>query len=87
MKGGPVRDIEKFSKKKRKMKIFSLIVPKNVKAGTLCDSLTYIQLQNIKKTRRGDPFKTLKNFQKKVEQCRKKIKGGGFSLVRFCRLP
>ena len=31
----------------------SCIVPKNVKGGTLWDVLTYIQLQNMKKTRRG----------------------------------
>ena len=35
-----------------------------MKRGTLWDSLTYILLQNIKKTRRGDAFQTLKNFRK-----------------------
>ena len=49
---------------------------KNVKGGTLWALLTYIQLQNIKKTRKGDSFETLKNFRKKVVQCRKKSKGG-----------
>ena len=36
--------------------------------------------------RKGDSFETLKNFGKKVAQCRKKIERGPFSLVRFCRL-
>ena len=31
----------------------SRIVPKNVKGGTLCDVLTYIQLQNMKKLEGG----------------------------------
>ena len=50
-------------------------MPKNVKGGTLLDLLTYISLQNIKKTRRGDPLGTLETFRKKVAQCRKKSKG------------
>ena len=40
------------------------------------DLLTYTQLQNIKKTRRGDRFETLKIFGKKVAQRRKKSKWG-----------
>ena len=43
------------------------------KRGTLWALLTYILVQNIKKTRNGDSFETLKNFRKKVAQCRKKI--------------
>ena len=43
---------------------------------TLLDLLTYISLQNIKKTRRGDPSGTLKNFRKKIAQCRKEIHRG-----------
>ena len=39
--------------------------------GDLLDLLTYILLQNIKKLERG----TLKNFRKKVAQCRKNRKG------------
>ena len=49
-------------------------MPKNVKGGTLWALLTYILLQNIKKLERG--FETLKNFRKKVAQCRKKIERG-----------
>ena len=61
-------------------------MPKNVKGGTLWALLTY-SVAKYKKTRRGDSFETLKNFRKKVAQCRKKNrKGGPFSLVRFCRL-
>ena len=42
------------------------------KRGILGDLLTYMQLQNIKKTRMGDP---LKNFRKEVAQCRQISKG------------
>ena len=49
---------------------------KKWKGGTLWDSLTYTLLQNMKKTRRGDSFETLKNFQKKFAQCRNKIERG-----------
>ena len=49
-------------------------VPKNVK-GTLCDLLTYIQLQNIKKNSKGEQFGDIKKFSKKVAQCRKNPKG------------
>ena len=41
-----------FLKKKISFKK-SRIVPKNVKGGTLCDVLTYIQLQNMKKLEGG----------------------------------
>ena len=45
------------------------------KRGTLWALLTYILLQNkYQKTRKGDSFETLKNFRKKVAQCRKKSK-------------
>ena len=33
-------------------------------------------MQNTKKTRRGDPLGTLKNFREKVAQCRKNIEWG-----------
>ena len=56
------------------------------KRGTLWALLTYILLQNIKKTRKGDSFVTLKNFEKKSYNAQKNRKGGPFSLVRFCRL-
>ena len=40
------------------------------KKGTLWALLTYILLQNVTKTRKGDSFETLKIFRKKVAQCR-----------------
>ena len=42
------------------------------------DPLGFININSVakyQKTRR-DPFETLKNFSKKVAQCRKKSKGG-----------
>ena len=46
IEGGPFGVFRKFSKK---MRIFnSLIVPKNLKVGTLWDFLTFVLLQNIK---------------------------------------
>ena len=36
------------------------------KRGTLLDSLTYILLKNIKKTRRGGPFGDIKKFFEKM---------------------
>ena len=58
------------------------------KRGTLWDLLTYILLQNIKKTRRGtfETFETLKNFREKSHSAEKNQKGGPFSLVWFFRL-
>ena len=51
-------------------------VPKTVKGGTLWDLLTYIQLQNMKKTRRG-PFWDIKNFfSKKKSHSAEKIQRG-----------
>ena len=53
------------------------------------DPLGLINIYSVakhQKTRKGDSFETLKKFSKKVAQCRKKSKGGPFSLVRFCRL-
>ena len=44
------------------------------KRGTLWALLTYILLQNIKKTRKEDSFETLKKFSEKVAQCRKNRK-------------
>ena len=58
----------------------------NVKGGTLWALLTYILLENIKKTRKGDSFETLKNFRKQSHCAEKKLKGGPFSLFWFCRL-
>ena len=51
------------------------------------DPLGFINIYSVakyRKTRKGDSFETLKNFRKKVAQCRKKIEP--FRLVRFCRL-
>ena len=42
------------------------------KRGTLWALLTYILLQNIKKTRKVDSFETLKNFRKKSHNVEKK---------------
>ena len=76
-----------FEKKLEIFDFFSFrkcrIVPKNVKGGTLWALLTYILLQNIKKTRKGDSFETLKNFRKKSHNAEKNRRGA-FSLVRFC---
>ena len=49
LKGNPLESLKNFRKKNKKMRIFnSLIVPKNLKEGTLWDSLTVVLLQNIK---------------------------------------
>ena len=48
--------------------------------------LTYNLLQNIKRTRKGDSFETLKNFEKSLTMPKKNRKGGPVSLVPFCRL-
>ena len=54
------------------------------------DPLRFINIHPVakyQKTRREDPFETVKKFLK-VAQCRKKNpKEGPFRLVRFCRLP
>ena len=49
------------------MRIFnSLIVPKNLKEGTLWDLLTFVLLQNIKKIERRTLRGHLKNFEKSL---------------------
>ena len=50
----------------------SLIVPKNLKGGTLWDFQTSIFFQNIKKIE-GGPFDTIKNFSEKNLIVPKKI--------------
>ena len=43
------------------------------------DPLGFINIYSVakyQKTRKGDYFETLKNFRKKVAQCRKKIERG-----------
>ena len=47
IEGEPIGVFEKFSNKKVRI-INSLIVPKNLKEGTLWDFLTFVLLQNIK---------------------------------------
>ena len=64
------------------------------------DPLGFINIYSVakyQKTRKGDSFKTLKKNSKKVEQCRKKLKGvtlctkfalAGFGLssfISFCK--
>ena len=53
MKGGPFGDMKKFPKNFLMRFLNSVTVPKNVKGGTLCDCLTSIVLQNIKKNEGG----------------------------------
>ena len=48
----------------------SLIVPKNLKKGTLWDFQTSIMFQNIKKNA-GGPFGTIKKFSKKSRSAEK----------------
>ena len=53
------------------------------------DPLGFINILSVakyQKIRRGDSFETLKIFEKKFAQCRKKLKGGPFGVFRFCRL-
>ena len=50
-------------------------MPKNVKRGTLLD-INIHAVVKYQKTQRGDPLGTLKNFRKKVAQCRKKNQRG-----------
>ena len=53
------------------------------KRGDPWDLLTYILLQNFKQNRRGPIGDVKKYSKKKIAQCRKKWKGGPFSLVRL----
>ena len=60
-----------FEKKLRKRRI----VPKNENG----DPLGFINILSVakyQKIRKGDSFETLKIFEKKFAQCRKKLKGG-----------
>ena len=59
----------------------SLLVPKYTKGETFWAFWHLSLLQNTIKTRMWDPLKAKKS--KKVVQCRKKLKEGPFSLVRF----
>ena len=61
------------------------IVPKNEKGGTL-EFINIHSVAKYQKTRRGDSFETLKNFEKKSHSAEKNWKGGPFGLFRFCRL-
>ena len=62
----------------------NLTMPKKkLKGGTLWDFSTSILSQNIKKNA-GGPFGEKFFFEKKVSQCRKKMKGGRvFGLARY----
>ena len=53
MKGGPFGNMKKFPKIFLMRFLNRVTVPKNVKGGTLCDVLTSIVLQNIKKIEGG----------------------------------
>ena len=74
MKGGPFGDMKKIPKKNFLMRFLnSVTVPKNVKGGTLCDFLTSIVLQNIKKIEGGTLWGKIfnpKSFKK--SQCSEK---------------
>ena len=83
VKGAPLRFfktsilLQKFKKIEgekflKKMRIFNrLIVPKNLKKGTLWDFLKLVLLQNIKKMK-GGPFGDIKKFSKKSHKAEKK---------------
>ena len=72
------------------MKIFyfrkkNLTVPKKTERG---DPLEFSNIHFVAKQQKieGVPFGDKKNFEKKVAQCRKKLKGEPYCLVRFCIL-
>ena len=54
----------------------SRIVPKNVKGGNFLDFNIHAVAKYQKLEGGRDPLEKLKNFQKKVAQCRKKIQRG-----------
>ena len=56
--------MKKFPKNFLMRFLNSVTVPKNVKGGTLCDFLTSIVLQNIKKKLKGGPFGEKISIQK-----------------------
>ena len=51
------------------------------KKGDLWALLTYILLQNFKKTQKGDSFETLKNFRKKSHSAEKIERGDPLVLL------
>ena len=61
-------------------------MPKNEKGGDPLGFINIFSVAKYQKIRRGDSFETLKIFEKKFAQCRKKLKGGPFGVFRFCRL-
>ena len=81
----PFGDIEKFSKKKRKMKTF-----KQSHRAEKCKRgqggpftlIRFCRLRLKSKKPKGDPLETKKN-SKNVAQCRKKRKGGPFGDKNF----
>ena len=88
VEGEPFRDIDKFSIKKRKVRILKQShSAEELEKG---DPLGFLKLQFAAKYLKNfeeDPLET-KKFRKKVAQCRKNFKGGPFALsqMRF-RLP
>ena len=82
MKERPFRDIEIFQKK-QKMRIFnSLMVPKNVKGGPLGFFNIHSGAKH-QKNRRGDPLKTLKNFENKSHKAEKRGEGKSHSAEKL----
>ena len=62
------------------MKFFILfrkcrILSKNVKKGDPLGFISIYSVAKYQKILKGDSFETLKNFSKKIAQCRKKLKG------------
>ena len=62
-------------------------IAEKCKRGEAFGFINIHSVAKFQKTRRGDPLGTLKNFRKKVTQCRKNPKGGAFRHVRPCRFP
>ena len=68
-----------FFLKKKNFDFFHFRNCRSVEKCKRGDPLGFINIYSVakyQKTRKGDSFQTLKNFWKKVAQCRKKSKGG-----------
>ena len=64
--GGPFVDMKNVSKKNFKLRFLnSATVPKHVKGGTRCNTLTCIVLQNIE-TKEGGPFGAIQKLSKSL---------------------
>ena len=69
-----------FLKKNLKFLIFFQKMSHSAKKCKRRETLDFINIYSVakyQKTRKGDSFETLKNFRKKVAQCRKQIERGG----------